>query len=669
MASRALANGARFAAAVLTAAACSDSTPGAELPPPDTSRIIVFFPTGDGSRGTVQGRAFPGTFPAGDPPPFVSIRSLPTAVGRIVIPVDPDGGFDFSVVASGREILEVAAAADGDGAVQGPSGFVRVPPAPFPTVDHICCQRGTGQAGVCVPEPNRRDFGLDPDDPADRISPDCPDPEDALIPCESDRACVLFERQYYRIEPDDVTVTPPDAEGRVEVRGRTIPNGLVLVENRRRTGVGVPDPITRDSLISNTDGTFVLTDLRAQGDDELVIQAVDLNDFRTPTLSIRVPDPPMERAELIEVWPASDLITGRAGLLGLRFALTGEDGRGLCPDSDAEPAYCLSGGLTFEHIQITAASIDQTDVTLCPAVRSTDGAPATGPCAREEAVPVQRPLRGVEGDVRLGPQSVVVLVDFSLAAARVQGVDTYHRFVRDALEQLRAIDQVALMAIGPVPRLETDFVSAADPAELRTAWEDLAAQVANAGGNQGPTRLFASVAEAAERVRARAQPGRILLTAVSPESQVPDLSNPNNAFDRALNAVRPRPGQSGIPVDIVGLDLDAPGPTPRDPTLRELLESLAQFSGNARRPGRFHRLPGGLPPSVLDLQLLLRDARGQYAGGFLMLYELLAQPVSLDDPIGKVGTVRIEARVTLDDGSTSELTYRGPLEFARVTED
>lgn len=648
--------------------ACGGAPEGSDLPRPSADTIIVYFPVGDGSRGLVRGRAFPGTFPADAVPPFATVRSLPTTVGGAVVDVDLDGGFDFSVVASGGEVLEVSGSRDPSGEVRGPSVFVQVPPAPFPTTDHVCCRPSAGAAGICIPNtPAERALrGLE--DENDRISEDCPDRDPTLIEvgsqveCRDDPVCGILEREYYRITEDDVQITPPDEEGTITISGNTIPNGLVLIQNRGLNGVGDPSPVRRQSLIANPDGSFEVIDVTARGDDELVIQVVDLNDFRTPQLSKKVPDAPLRRAELMEAWPASELSTDQSGFVGLRFTLTGVDGRGICPDSDADPAYCLSGGLTYDQIQILDARIDDTPVTLCKPVAEDESPPMRGDCARDDPLSLDRPRRGIEGDVRGGPQRVVVIVDLSADSLDVAGRENYFVFLEDYIRGLKQDDRVALLSIGADDR-GTEFFSFEQRdglIDILRAWSALMPS--------GDTTLFDAVARAAAQVsNNRGESGRILLTALSPETNLPDLATPNNAFDRAVDRVQADLRFDGIPVDVVGVNLTKPGATANDPSLEELLQNLAQFSGNGARPGRVYRLPGDVLPSVLDLQLLFRDALGQYAGGFLMLYELLPQRVELNE--GKVGTLSIRAQVTLASGAAIETVYSGPLEFARVAEN
>lgn len=692
---RIVAWGAWVSLCLVGASACTDASPGADLPEPDPERIIVFFPDSlsGGSRGRVLGRGLPGAFPPDRLPPFIFLRSLPSTIGGVSAPVQPDGSFTFGLLASGREVLELAASTDQQGSVLGPSTFVQIPPAPFPPTDHICCKQEGASVGVCRPENNREELGLDPNDPEDRttsepgqcvVDTEMTGQNAVDVVCASDRPCVLLENQRHRIEEGDVTVTAPDADGRVTVQGNIIPNSLVRVENRRQNGIGIPGPVNQVSVVSDPDGGFRIENLPARGDDELVVQAVDINGFSTPTLSVFVPDPPLAQAALTEVWPVRNLDNRTGGFVGLRFVLTGTDGTGLCPDFEPDepeqwPQYCLGGGLDYSMIRSQDATVpppvlrasvarageeEGQEVFLCPAYHPEQSPfPVSSPACMNRGA-TELPTRGLEGDLRVGAESLVVLVDFTAASAMESERGVYLDLVADHLGRLQPDDFVNVVAFGPQPPPQTGFLPTSDLEAVQTAFRDLEDRVAP----EGLTQLFEAVEFAGNLIRDTTnRPGRILLTAISRDASPPDISQVDNDFERAVAAVSTQgPVDPGIPVDVVGLNLFQAGGSD---DLFLLLVDLAAFSGTPLRPGRVYQLPSQLPPSVFDLQLLLRDARGQYSGGFLMLYQMVTTTTLSIDSDGKIGQVRVAAQVDLGDSQVADVFYEGPLEFAQVIDN
>jgi hypothetical protein len=643
---------------------CHPDAGPADLETPDVTRVLVYFPVGEG--GLVRGRAFPGTFSSGAAVPWAVIRSHPTSLRPTVVPVAADGGFDFSVVASGREVLEIAGATEREAALVGPSVFVEVPAVPVPPATFRCCRNPGSSAGACLTESEWEERL----DPITGLPVSCPTEEPRPVSrCETDRECVVLSRRYYEIDATRFEVSAPNEDGEVVVRGEpgaVIANGLVIIENRGGRGVGRDDPALRRSIIADADGSFASAPFEAKGDDEIVVEFLDLNDFRSPTLSLFVPDPPLESAQIVEIWPSSDLSNQLGGFVGVRFWLTGRDGRGLCPDApSADPAYCVSGGLVHDHVQIVRAFLDRPDqtVALCPPLREGEAPPDAPPCGGPgvERLVAPTAVRGVEGDVRGPPRDIALVVDVSRRSAHVAARGRYFAALSALVERLRARDRVGLFALGP-DTWSTLLSRDAAQAEL----DALARAPAT-----GARRPFVAVREAARALgSAGSTRGRIVVTALGGADRLPDEADPDDPYNLALEAVQPGVirGAPGYPVDIVGVNLSDPPPgagppEPRARMMTRLLESLAAFSGPVGSPGRNYGSVG----NVLDLRLRLRDVAGQLTGGFNLLYELVRQPdgVQIEDRVGKLGELQVEAALEVPTGR-ADLRYAGPLEFKKL---
>lgn len=650
--------------AIWVAAACGGEGGPADLETPDVSRLLVYFPVGEG--GLVRGRGFAGTFSGPDAVPWAVIRSHPNSTRPTVVPVTPDGGFDFSVFASGRAVLEVAGATDRDAEVVGPSVFVEVPAVPVPPATFRCCRNPGTAFGACLTEAEFEERL----DPLTQLPVSCPTEEPRpLNRCETDRQCVVLSRRYYPIDAAQFSVTAPDESGRVVVRGEpgaARANGLVLIENRGLSGLGRDDPVRRRSVIAEDDGSFATEPFAARGDDEIVIEYLDLNDFRSPTLSLFVPDPPLESAQLVEIWPYSDLSNQLGGFVGLRFWLTGIDGRGQCPDApEADPAYCFSGGLQYEHVQIVRATIDRPDqtVALCRPLRPGEPPPAEPPCGGPgvERLVAPAAVRGVDGDVRGPGRDVVLIIDASAAGSRAAARGAYFAALADFVGRLRARDRVGLLVMGP-----NTWIPLQDRAAARVEIEAWAQRAPS-----GVREPFRAVAAAGDALRdAGSSRGRIVLTALGGSERLPDAADPADPYYQALEIVQTGGlrRSPGYPVDLVGVNLTAAPPGPGDAATRaatatRLLTSLAAFSGPPGTPGRDYGSVG----NTLDLALRLRDVAGQITGGFNLLYELVRQPeaVEIDDQVGKRGEVQVDANLEVPTGSAT-VRYSGPLEFKKL---
>ncbi|MEM1022228.1 MAG: hypothetical protein AAGD10_11300 [Myxococcota bacterium] len=656
-----------LAALGLPSPSCSGDE-DADLPTADLARLLVYFPVGQGARGVVRGRGRPGAFPASRVP-FAVIRTFPSEFNEVVVPVQRDGSFDFEIVAAGRETLEVAAALDGMAERRGPGAFIEVPPTPLPTSDQVCCLNAG--RGACLTRSEAETVaGLDVE-AGERESPSCPGPPAPKFACQDDRACLIFERRRYPIDASVFSLSAPDTERMITIEATPsldiplVPNGLVLLENRGLSGLGEFNPGFRTSLIAEADGSFRFDAVPARGDDELVLEVVDLNDFRTPNLSLFVPDPVPQSAHLVEVWPVSDLNNGAGAILGLRFFLVGQDGRGLCPDDpELDPAYCHTGGLSSDRLRILNASIDGVSVQLCPAIGP--GEPPWEDCANPgggvERLRLDTPRRGVEGDVRADGQLIAVVVDLSFAvpanrAPYFQGLADYARY-------LPASNRLSWVFAGGGEELEdTAFM---EPAAAADRILEVGESFVPAGANE----LFGATDRALNTVQAAlgSEPrGRVVVTASTPADDLPDTRIVSGLFEQLIGGAQSAAGRPGIPIDVVTIGGED-ARSPSGETQSELLATLSQFSGSPERRGRVFS-ESEFPLNIFDQRRLLRDARGWATGGHLLLYELL--PVTVDglSQIGKLGILQVDVEVTLPGAAALSARYEGPLEFQRVTAD
>ena len=604
------------AAAVAVVVGCSAETPPPAFGPIEVAGLYVYYPTGGrAAQGLVRGRGLPGTVPDGAD--RVVVRSHPSG-HRVEVPLAPDGGFGFRVIAISGDVLELRAAG-GDPLALGAPVFVEVPPSVEPFVPHVCCPRTNTCQSIYD-----RDNGLP-----------CPPPAPGLVRCEVDEDCAPYENQALPLEPDDVRVTAPDARGRVSVRGEVVPNALVTIANVGKSAVAPPDPAEaralgrrdpglRLELIADDRGRFTLEDVPAVGDDELVVVLYDLLGFRSAPYGLRVPDPPLAGVDVLGVTAWTPLVEGRTGRLAVRLAPFGADGRGLCPD-DPDPAdgleLCVGGGLDHRMVEILEARIGDVPLDLTPA--------QTGP-----DLPYRR---GIEGDVRAPPSRVVLIVGRTLDPVPEPAVEAIATYV----EQLRPRDRVAWVdAFRFHPRLAVPFTG-----DRTGVAERLRSDLSEfAEGFQGDLLLL--VEDAVERLRSidGGAGGRVLVVTGIP----PADDDYRDLADRVLDLAEGTPSRGPVPIDVVStVEL---GPAAGDARARlDALTDLARFSeGEART---------GLRPE--ELGDAMSRLLGRQLGSFLLLYDVAIPPGAAAG-----GELSIRLQVEIDASGPAETTYRGPLRVA-----
>lgn len=600
-----------MAGVALTVFGCSGDTPIGDIPLADTDLITVFYPID----GVVRGRGLPGTFPSSLS--HVQVRAQPT--GTVTLqPIDGDGGFTFSIVAVSGDLLEIAGSADDVGRALGAPIYVRVPPTPLPTVDYVCCQ----PVGTCQSIDDAREGG------------DCPDPLTGVTTCDFDVDCGVDEGEYLGIDLERINVTAPNERGRVNVNGFVEPNALVVVENRGLNGIGIPGPRFRTAQITSDIGAFVVNDVRAKGDDEIVVQVRDLNGFRSPAVPKYVPDADLRGVDVVGAFAWAPLTNGARGPIALQISPWGIDGKGLCPDTDAPPEVCYSGGLTHEMVSISRAQMrvgaDLVDLRASPTATTT-GRPHN---------------RGREGDVRSGPQDVVVVIDVSATAQTKDGngLAPPRRFEAAArfIEGLRDRDRVSVVTYAGThdrylvedPRRDSGLVDLTRRAEVVQHVRNLSNAAPGADND-----IFGAILAAASNLRnARTDAGRIVVIAADAPPGTPEEAL--LAYDAALDAVSENlsRGEPQITVDLIALQI------PEGTSNLDLVTDVVTFTD-----GRTYQT------NANGIEQTLADARSFLSGSFLLLYD-----IDVPAQVGKSGTIELELDV-LVGANRASTTYSGPI--------
>ncbi len=590
-------------------AGCASDAPTNDIGIADSELITVFFPAVD---GLVRGRGLPGTFATSVT--HVSIRAHPTGTHSIAR-VDANGGFTFTIIALGGDLLEISGSKDEDGRNLGAPLYIRVPP---PVVNQ-------GEYECCMPEGTCR---LKQDE--DVESP-CPSRQQGTATdCTTDFDCGIDEGEYLTIDLDRIQVSPPNERGRASVTGLVTPNALVVVENRGLNGIGIPGPIYRSAQISTDRGAFEFPSIIAQGDDEIVIQVRDLNDYRSPAAATLVPDAALVGIDVLGVFAWEPLTNGQRGPVAVHVAPWGIDQKGICPDSDADLEICFSGGLDHSMLTFSRAEIavGGTMVDLAPSPTATTAA--------------RRFDRGREGDVRSGPQDIVIVMDTSATAAMVDPSGLRFDAVADFISGLRRRDRVGLIAYSDVVdrALVVDLGRDSGLRDFEDRQEVIDAVRAYQALPPGDgNEVFTAMQAAAQNLRtARSSSGRIvLLTAESPQGLIDDVRPVYQITLEALSADLSR-GYPTLSLDVVKL-----GPDDGDKNF-ELITDISTFtSGRAA----FTNIDG--------IGQTLTSVRSFLSGNFILLYDMAIPP-----QIGKSGRVSLDIEFLMGN-QRATASYSGPL--------
>lgn len=597
---------------------CVGDTPPSDVPAPDLTKISVFYPVD----GLVRGRGLAGavTDPAVT---HVRVASHPTK-GETIVPVDADGGFEFQVIGISDDLLEISGALDDAGKERGDPVYIVVPPTPLPPPTYVCCGATETRKGTCQTEE------------AAEAEMACPDPATGITQCYDNRDCGVESGELLPLDTDRIQISPPDADGRISVAGTVQPTSLVTLENRGKEAVGGYIPTQRRLIrISDEAGNFTFDSVQARGDDELIIQVRDLLGFRTPEASILVPDAPVAGVDVIGAFAWAPLTPNQTGPVAVLVAPYGVDGRTICPDSTEDPVLCLSGGLTYDMLNLGNVMIDSFSVTPSPT--------PLGPQVEHN--------RGLVGgnDPLAGAQDVVVVLDMSAEAAKTDTEIPPRRFnlVRDFVSGLRSRDHVGLVTFGTdgvVTRVDVDQTD--DLAAQRQLVMNALTQLA-AVEPAGPSTVFEGITHAAADLTdaKTRRPGRIVVVTLSDEEG--DPMEATDRFDATFDMVRPNPslGFDGYVVDIVAVDVAAVGGN------LTLLGDIAGFTG-----GEFYNVP-----SINSLNQTLADLRTLLSGSFVLLYDML-----IPEDVGKQGTISFTAGVTLPGSETVQASYSGPLRITNA---
>lgn len=598
-----------LAALAVWIAGCTGDSPGSDIPPPDPDLVSVFFPI----EGTIYGRGLPGAFPNGVE--HVSVRAHPAGT-KTVQPVQDDGSFTFNIIGISGDLLELSGAKDALGTEVGPPVYLRVPPTPKPQLDYVCCQeRGTCQLATEVAR-------------EDNV---CPDPALGVATrCMVDDDCNIDENEWLTINTDRIQVSAPNERGNITVTGVVEPNALIVVENRALNGVGIPSLQFSKAQVTDDIGGFLVEGLRARGDDEIVIQVRDLRDFRSPAVSIPVPDAELQGLDVVGVFAWEPLTNGARGPIAVHLAPWGIDGKGICPDSTQNPELCVSGGLDY-----TMVNFGRAEIAVGADFVALNPSPTATTAQRLHS-------RGREGDVRSGPQDIVVVLDLSAVSADKDPSGLRFDAVAEFISGLRARDRVALVGYSDTatrylvnsPNRDSGLRDAADRQEIVDIVRSLGSMPAGNGSD-----VFAGIRAAASNLRnASSTNGRIVVIAGdappgTPEEALIDYDLAYEAVD--ANITR---GEPEIVVDVIGMAID-----PNSPNLKEI-DNLTTFTS-----GTYY------PSSAFGIEQTLTTVRSFLAGSFILLYD-----VDIPDAIGKSGRVSFDFEVLIG-AKRATATYSGPL--------
>jgi hypothetical protein len=587
-------------ASLLLFAACSQ--PAADSASIDAGLVTVFFPV-DESR--VHAKAFAGATSA----PFVYAAGHPRRSAPIPIQAAaPDGSFEIDLIAEEGDLIELAGARDEDAAERGTPVFLRVPSPANPTVGRFYCCTA---ANTCQSE-----FEASEGVP-------CKELQSGLTRCDEDADCFHLANEVLPIDVARIQVSPPDENGKISLEGTVIPRSLVQVENRALSALGEGMVRWKRTTIADLEGRFRLVDLPGRGDDELVVQLRDLANLRSPPAQLIVPDPMLSTVDVVSVEGWEPIVDGAPGVVALRIAPGGVDGRGICPDSGEAPSTCFTGGLF--HSMIT--SIDMR-------LSRSGGGPSLGP--RPAPIDAMRPhVVGAQGDVRDGPRDFVIVIDMSEGAAMVDAVEQPRRFAAAAelVRRLRDRDRVGLVTIGGGGREVPVGPPAAVIAELASLAEE------TPSGARDP---FAAIGRAA-----------IGLTQAGGERRgnvvvIMTGDVPGSIEDALAQAAAARQSLADRRVDFVTIGVEPGGN----------LEALRRLARDGDPPGDVVNLE-----SIAALDRAVYDLAHRLVGSFILLYQ-----IDLPDSVGKQDCVELD--LTTSIGGTSIATgFRGVVTFEGAAGD
>ncbi len=598
------------------AVGCSSAASIPDFGQPQLDRIVVFFPVG----GLVTGRGLSEAAPAGAS--HVFIKAHPNG-SETIREVESDGSFEFTILALGGNILEVAGATDRSGARRGEPVFITVPDLRFSDRDFICCFTAGQARGTCQTTVER-DTQLEEDGVVE-----CPSPQTGRTRCVTDAECGFEEGEWLEIDVQAIDVTPPDERGLVVVSGNAPPTALVTLQNRGFAGIGEPRQQLVLRRLSDEQGRFAFPPIQARGDDELIVQFQDLNGFRSPAASILVPDASLAGIDVVGAFAWQPLRDGAAGTVAIQISPYGIDGRGMCPDHNETPQTCFTGGLLHSMVNLTDVRIDgrPDPITLSPTPLSVDVSAN----------------RGYDGNVRAGPLDVILVIDSSASAdGKILQNEATVRAVTSFLQGLRQRDRVGAVSFGSqIRRLGVQYDTNGNPigeslfsGPGRGAL-DISVQNALRQPGAGDARLFDAISEAAEmldeanrNVAGIAPAGRIIVITGSEHVGTEEESalaffEALDDVDTSVDAARPL-----TQVDMIGVSLA------RSQKFDDL-QSITAFTG-----GAYFDVSAVQVNQVNQLELALSDIRGTLSGSFLLLYD-----ITIPNGVGKAALLEFDAEM------------------------
>lgn len=602
---------------ILGGAGCTGTVPPRDVGPPDITRISVFFEVD----GLVRGRGEASSFADPDVT-HVVVSARPTG-SETILPIAEDGSFQFAIIAVSDDILEIAGALDDVGRERGDPAYVRVPPRPARIPHYVCCFEGS--TGTCTSEESMR------------TTNECADALAGAPRCASILECRNQNREILPIDTSRIQVSAPSDLGTITVTGVIqTPGALVRMENRGQRSIGGRNPRIKLSQISDANGVFRFENVAARGDDELVIQTMDLLGNKSPEAPILVPDAPMIGVDLVGAYAFDQLDNGKVGTVALRFHIHGADGRGICPNSLSDPVLCFTGGLTHDMVELGAIQFDRT----------------TSPNPQPTADQVNN--RATEGDPLYPTQMIVLVLDNSMAATAIDMAPP-RRFeaAKQLVRSLRKRDLVGVVSYGGpngAPPVSQDLPLSPSGGSWSAQLAAIDAIAATPAA--GDSAVFAGVREAAAMLRdtqrTNGLPGTIIVLAASDVEGTP--ADADAAFDTAIEVVQAdsTTGFEGFRVYVVGIGLDAPN---RPAGNRAYLESIGEFT-----PGGRYR---GLA-SLDGLNEAIGDAAAYVSGAYVLLYEL-----AVPERVGKAARFEVSATVRIPTPSggveAASATYEGPI--------
>jgi hypothetical protein len=571
--------------ALVFVAACSDVDRTA--PEIDPDRITIYFPI----EGHVYGRGYPGSTTS----PWVVINAHPSDT-RTITEVQSDGTFSFDIVLfeERNNVLEITGATDDTGRVRGAPVFVPVPePKEKSRPRFHCCP----ETMTC-----RSSFDAD-------TGVACRPAEPGVERCSGDSDCFHLANEVLPIDPALMRVSPPDANGLIEIGGSVLPRSLVTVENRGLTGIGEGRRGSRATTIADEGGAFSIPLQPGRGDDEVVFQIRDLENKRSPPASVLTPDAELAGVDVISVEGFEPPGPDGTGIVAIDLAPYGADDRGMCPSSASSPSVCFSGGLFHADVTSLSAAVGAEDLAIRPA-----------------PVTAERPyVVGARGDVRAEARDFAIVLDVGADSLAADPARRRFGDMRAFVDRLRARDRVGLAAVGGGDRT----VEVGDAGTVLAALDEIEALTPS-----GPRALFEGVARA-DALLDSATNRRAAELIVVTTGDVP-LS-----VDQALAQVAALRDTVTARVHVIAVGIPPSGNG-------EALRQLAQFND------------GGTYASIATIEDLGRaasDVTHAVLGSFVLLYEADLSGVGKQDCITldlalAIGGVTIEHRfeglITLD---------------------